>query len=208
MAALAAPVWAQATGPDEPIELRPSPAVTPAPRGDAALRLPITLRAQSLSGRPDLETVAEGDVEFRRGAVVIRADRLSYDQPDDLAIARGHVRISRDGNLYTGPELQLKVQRFEGFFVKPTYHFSRNGAGGSAERVDFFDEQRAVATAATYTSCPADGSGGPAWLLTTDRVNLDFATNEGVRSSMAASRMRTATISTRTSGTRGQRVCR
>ena len=179
-ALLSGSVWAQAVPPDEPIELRPSPMLQPPVRGEASRQLPIILRAQTLSGRPELDTVAEGNVEFRRGGMVIRADRLSYEQADDLAIAKGGVRISRDGNIYTGPELQLKVQRFEGFFLKPSYFFSRNGAGGAAERVDFIDDQHAVATAATYTSCPADGSGGPAWLLTTDRVSLDFSTNEGV----------------------------
>ena len=179
-ALLVGPVWAQAGGPDEPIELRPSPALQPAPRGEASRKLPAILRANSVTGRPDLDTLAEGDVEFRRGSTLIRADRLSYSQPEDLAVARGNVRISRDGNSYTGPALELKVQRFEGFFESPTYHFNRTGAGGTAQRIDFLDEQRAVATAATYTSCPADGTGGPAWLLTTDRVSLDFATNEGV----------------------------
>lgn len=149
-------------------------------RGEASRQLPIILQAQTLGGRPDLDTVAAGNAEFRRGGMVIRADRLSYSQPDDLAVAHGSVRISRDGNIYTGPELQLHVQRFEGFFLKPTYHFNRTGAGGVAARVDFLDEQRAVATNATYSSCPADGSGGPAWILTTDRVHFDFANNEGV----------------------------
>ncbi len=164
----------------EPIELRASPTVQPPPRGAAGRQLPIILQARTLTGQPDLEMAAEGSAEFRRGGLVIRAGRLTYDQPDDLAIAKGDVHINRDGNLYTGPELQLKVQRFEGFFVNPVYYFSRTGAGGAAQRVDFLDEQRAVATAATYTSCPSDGSVGPAWLLTTARVNVDFGTNEGV----------------------------
>jgi LPS-assembly protein len=177
---LVSPAFAQQTGPDEPIELRPSSALRPSPRGEAAKQLPVIVNAQSVTGSPDLETVAEGDAEFRRGSMVLRADRLSYDQPQDLAIGRGNVRITRDGNVYSGPELQLKVQRFEGFFLSPTYYFNRTGAGGKAERIDFLDEDRAVATNATYTSCPADGSGGPAWLLTTDKVSLDFATNTGV----------------------------
>ena len=178
---LAGAVRAQGSiGPDEPIELRPSPALQPAPRGDAARRLPITLNAQSVTGSPDLDAVAEGNAEFRRGGMRISADKLRYEQADDLATALGNVRISRDGNVYTGPELQLKVQRFEGFFLSPTYHFARTGAGGVAKRIDFLDDQRAIATAATYTSCPADGSGGPAWLLTTTKVNLDFGTNTGV----------------------------
>ncbi len=130
---------AQGRGPDEPIQLRSSPALQPAPRGDAARRLPITLDAKSVSGNPDVEAIAEGDVEFRRGSTLLRADRLRYEPADDLAIATGHVRISRDGNVYSGPELQLKVQRFEGFFLDPTYFFARTGAGGSAQRIDFLD---------------------------------------------------------------------
>ena len=178
---LMGPVWAQVpAGPDEPIELRPSTALQPAPRGDAARRLPIILNAQTLTGSPELEAVAEGNAEFRRGGMKISADKLRYEQADDLATALGNVRISRDGNVYTGPELQLKVQRFEGFFLNPTYHFARTGAGGVAERIDFLDEQRVVATTANYTSCPIDGSGDPAWLLTTTKVNLDFGTNTGV----------------------------
>ena len=178
---LMGPVCAQVpAGPDEPIELRPSTALQPAPRGDAARRLPIILNAQTLTGSPELEAVAEGNAEFRRGGMKISADKLRYEQADDLATALGNVRISRDGNVYTGPELQLKVQRFEGFFLNPTYHFARTGAGGVAERIDFLDEQRVVATTANYTSCPIDGSGDPAWLLTTTKVNLDFGTNTGV----------------------------
>ncbi len=177
---LAGPACAQAQAPDEPIELRPSTALQPAPRGDAARGLPVLLNAQTVTGSPDQDAVAEGNVEFRRAGMTIRADHLRYEQADDLATALGNVRISRDGNVYSGPELQLEVQRFEGYFLNPSYHFARTGAGGAAQRIDFLDEQRAVATGATYTSCPADGSGGPAWLLTTDKVHLDFATNEGV----------------------------
>lgn len=179
LGALASPADAQSVA-DEPIELRPSTTLQPLPRGEAAKRLPIILRAQTINGTPELSASAEGAVEFRRAGTVIRADRLGYDQTEDLATAQGHVRISRDGNVYTGPELQLKVERFEGFFEQPTYYFRRTGAGGTASRIEFLDEQRAIASDATYSSCQADGSEGPAWILTTDRVHLDFSTNEGV----------------------------
>jgi len=173
--------WAQAQEATEPApRLQSLPELKPLPRGDAGKALPIVVRARSLSGRPDIETLAEGEAEFRRGGLVLSADQLRYIHPDDLAVARGNVRISRDGNVYSGPELQLHVQRFEGFFVSPSYHFGRTGAGGTAQRIDFIDDQRAVATGATYTSCPSDGSGGPAWLLTTDKVKMDFEANEGI----------------------------
>jgi len=173
-------VEAAAQAADGPITLEPSRKLQAPPRGDAAKRLPIILRAQDIRARPDLEAVAEGDVEFRRGGTVISADRLSYEQAEDLAVARGHVRIARDGAIYRGPELQLRVQRFEGFFLAPEFEFTQLGAGGRAERVDFLDSSRARATNAIYTSCPRDGSGDPDWVLETRRVSLDFDTNTGI----------------------------
>ena len=161
-------------------QLRPSTALAPPRHGDAAKTLPLVLRAREMRGRPDLDTVAEGDAELRRGNLLIRADRLSYDQVEDLARAVGHVRINQDGNIYTGPEVQLRLERFEGFFQSPTYFLGRTRAGGSADRIDFLDDQRAVATNATYTSCGIDGSGAPVWVLSADTVKLDLEANEGI----------------------------
>jgi LPS-assembly protein len=169
-----------ANGPDDAAPLEPSRKLQPLPRGEAAKRLPIILRAQAISARPDIAASAEGDVEFRRGGTVISADRLAYDQVEDLLTAKGHVRIERDGASYQGPELQLRVQRFEGFFLAPAFEFPQLGAGGRADRVDFIDGSRATASNALYTSCPRDGSGDPDWVLETRRVRLDFDSNEGI----------------------------
>ena len=178
-AAAAAPVApVAASGPG--IALKTSPVLEPPPRGEAGKKLPITLQAQTVRGRPDLDMVAEGDAVLKRGDLKLSADLLSYDQVQDLALARGNVVIVQEGNRYTGPELQLKVQRFEGFFLNPTYYFGRTAAGGKAERIDFIDSQRTVATKATYSSCPADGSNDPDWLLSSDSVRMDFDNNEGI----------------------------
>ncbi|MGZ5234723.1 MAG: LPS-assembly protein LptD [Caldimonas sp.] len=163
----------------EGIELRSAASLQPPPRGEASRQLPIILRARELRGRPDLDAEAIGDVEFRRGSVVIRADRLSYDQAEDLARATGNVVISRDGNVFFGPELQLKVERFEGFFRSPTYRFARTDAGGKAARIEFIDDQRAAAIDATYSSCTPD-DGDPAWILKAGRIDIDNEINEGV----------------------------
>ena len=162
------------------IELKLSPELLALPRGEAGKQLPISVQAQTVRGRPDLDTVAEGDAVLRRGDLTLRADLVSYDHVDDLALARGNVQITQDSNRYSGPELQLKIQRFEGYFLNPTYYFGRAAAGGKADRIDFIDSQRTVATKATYSSCPADGSGDPDWLLTSDRVKMDFNNNEGI----------------------------
>ncbi|MDQ2927927.1 MAG: LPS assembly protein LptD [Pseudomonadota bacterium] len=176
-AAAAAPASA-ASG----IELRESPALQSPPHGEAARQLPIVLRANEIHGRPDLDAEAVGDVEFRRGSVVMRADRLTYDQANDLARASGHVVVSRDGNVFTGPELELKVERFEGFFQTPTYRFARTGAGGKAARIEFIDDQRALALDATYSSCTrSDGDNeDPVWILKASSIRIDNEINEGV----------------------------
>ncbi len=175
----ALPMWAQ-DAVDATLILRLSPQLQLPPRPEPGARAAIIVRAREMRGRPDLETVAEGGVELRSAGLVVRADSLTYEQADDLAVARGNVRVSRDGNVYSGPELQLRLQRFEGFFVNPTYRFARSGAGGSAQRIDFLDDERIIASGANYTSCPRDGSGDPAWLLSTDSIKLDFAANEGI----------------------------
>jgi len=161
--------------------LRTAESLQPPARGDAARQLPIILRARELRGRPDLDAEAAGDVEFRRGGVVIRADKLTYDEAADLARATGHVVVSRDGNVFSGPELQLKVERFEGFFRMPTYRFARTGAGGKASRIDFIDDQRANAFDSTYSSCDRDDDNGdPVWILKMRELQIDNEANEGI----------------------------
>ncbi len=161
------------------IELRTAPVLLAPPRGSAGRELPTIVRATTVEGRPDIDAVAEGDVELRRGGAVIRADRLTYDQQTDVAHATGHVQVARDGTVFTGPELQLQIDRFEGFFRSPTYRYDRTGAGGTASRINFVDAQRIVAVDATYSSCPADANNSPAWLLTTESLVLDTDANEG-----------------------------
>ena len=174
-AMLAGQAWA-----DEPLLLQSSTRLTPTPSGDASNQRPMILRADALRVRTDIDAVAEGNVEFRRAGTVIRAQRLTYDSADDLAIARGQVLVGRDGVSYSGPELQLHVQRFQGFFLQPVYEFESLGSGGRAARIDFSDRARLRAEQATYTSCPRDENLVPDWLLRTDSVKLDFDANEGI----------------------------
>ena len=147
---------------------------------ESAGPFPVFLLSRTLEVWPEKAAQADGDVELRRGDLHLKAQHLRYDLPADLAVASGGVEILRNGNRYEGPYLELHPNRFEGFFIQPRYRFLRYGTGGSAQRVNFIDEQHVEATDATYTSCLVDGSGSPAWLLSSSRVKLDFAANEGV----------------------------
>ncbi|EHR73452.1 organic solvent tolerance protein OstA [Burkholderiales bacterium JOSHI_001] len=177
--ALAAPAWGA------PLQLKLDDELDgPARTGSAAAggrTRSVVLRANDLRSRPDLDTVAEGDVDFRHAGTMISADRLSYDNADDQVSARGKVLITHDGNTYRGPELRLSVQRFEGYFLSPEFEFARTGAHGRADRVDFLDASRSMAHNASYSSCLAsDAAAEPDWILRAERVKLDLETNEGV----------------------------
>ena len=160
---------------EEGIQLQSSPLLQDQPGTAAKESLPTFLKGDRTFGRPDLETVVEGNAELRRGDMVIRADRMEYFQPDDLARARGNVYINKAGNVYQGPLLELKVETFEGFFTQPSYRFLKNGAHGEADRVDFLSDQRIAIKNATFTTCERTPgpSWMPDWILRAASIDLD-----------------------------------
>ena len=155
----------------------------------AAGPVPTFLSGERIFGRPDLETVLEGDATLRRRDIVIRADRLEYYQPDDLARARGHVYINRAGNIYEGPLLELRLDAFEGFFIEPRYQFLGNGAHGEAQRVDFQDEKRAIIRNATYSTCRRQPGPDwlPDWILRAASIRIDTEEDVGQASGAVVS---------------------
>jgi LPS-assembly protein len=147
--------------------------------------LPTFLSGDTMSGRPELEAVVEGrdaPATLRRFGMVMRADRIEYDQAEDLAKARGNVFINRKGNTYEGPLLALKVEAFEGFFNQPRYRFLKTNAYGEADKADFVDHQHAVLHNATYSTCQRvpGPSWLPAWLLKAATVDMDEEEDVGV----------------------------
>lgn len=165
----------------EPLTLRASPSLQEQLDGSQRGSLPSFVSGQHMQGRPDLETVLEGQAMLRRGDIVIQSDRLDYDQPTDLARAQGRVRVNRAGNVYEGPLLELRVDAFEGFFATPNYRFLRNEAHGQADRVEFVDEQRAVVYNATFTTCRRVPGPGwmPDWILKASSISMDNADDVG-----------------------------
>ncbi|EJL83412.1 organic solvent tolerance protein OstA [Polaromonas sp. CF318] len=187
-AAPAASRGASATAPAETAEsggglkLKSTSKLAEEVSNDPQDRGPTFVFGDRVSGRPDLETVIDGNAELRRGATSIRADRIEYYQPDDQLKSRGNVRVNRAGNRFEGPELELKLDRFEGFFTTPGYRFLSNGGNGRAERVDFLDENHLTAQRASYTTCERndEASWSPAWVLRANSFEFDLETEVGV----------------------------
>lgn len=144
---------------------------------------PTFILADQITSRPDLDVMAQGHVQVRRIDSVIQAQRMDYNQVTDVLKLRGDVRIQQNGNRYWGPELELGLSDFSGFFTQPHYSFLKTGGEGRAERIDFVSERQAIARAASYSTCrrPQSLEGkpwSPDWLLTAKQI--DFDTQEDV----------------------------
>ncbi len=186
---LGAPAWAQSANTaaqisiadDAPLVLKSTPMLAETPPADPDSTPPTFVFGDRISGRTDLETIIDGNAEVRRGRNAIRADRIEYYQPDDQVISRGNVRINSAGNLFNGPELQLKIDTFEGFFLTPNYRFLSNGGNGAAARIDFIDDKRLVARDATFTTCERgdEKTWEPAWVLSGTSFKFDQEADTG-----------------------------
>ncbi len=164
-----------------PGQMKSSTMMAEEPPGGPGVELPTFVFGDTVSGRPELETVIDGNAELRRGGSSIRADRIQYDQSSDVVKSKGNVRVNSNGNLFNGPELEIKLDTFEGFFLNPDYRFLQNSGYGAADRVDFIDDKRLVAYNASFTTCQREDTPGwkPAWIVTASRISFDKEADVG-----------------------------
>lgn len=131
---------------------------------------PVYGSGDRLYGRGGHDTTIEGNAEVRKAGSVIRADRLTYYEADDELLASGHVRVTRQGNVFTGPELALKLDANTGWFESPSYYLAQYDGRGRADRIDFLGPDRMRLTDASYTTCAFDD---PDWILLAGSMTLD-----------------------------------
>lgn len=162
--------------------LKPSSLLQETLIDDTRKQLPTFLQSDALKGRPDLQTVLDGQVVIRRGDLLLKADQVDYDQIEDFAKARGNVYINRSGNVYQGPALDIQMDAFEGFFTQPSYQLLKNKAYGKAERIDFIDPANSVLHKADFTTCQRKPGPDwtPDWFFKGDKITLDTDRNIGV----------------------------
>ncbi|HJW54877.1 MAG TPA: LPS-assembly protein LptD [Burkholderiaceae bacterium] len=157
-----------------PVLVYAQTAVKPAQEDES--KLPATIRAEQMTGRPDREVTLERNVEITRGNTVINADRATYDIVEDQVEAAGNIRMQRFGDRYTGEELKLKLDVGRGYVTQPTYRLEHNNAQGQARRINFESEDQAVVTDGTYSTCEGPD---PDWYLKSDVLHLDRGRDVG-----------------------------
>jgi len=176
---------------DRPLMLRTTPRL--AERVVPVAGAPAFVFGDRLSGRPDLETILDGNVELRRPGLSAQAAYLRYDQTTDVITVQGQVRANSQGNRYWAPQGQVQADAFEGVFWHPAYDLL-NGGHGQAERLELLDRERQVIVNGNYTVCrPGDpvisGEGGivsasdpnwrPDWMLRAKRLAIDQEARRG-----------------------------
>ena len=150
------------TPPDMTPVLRASPMLQEKISDIERNQSPIFIEGKSITARPDMDMVIEGNARLRRSGLAVQADRIEYDQTQDTVKAQGQVRIVREGNRFEGPSLTLQADTFQGQFVSPTYELNKGGGHGQAQQIEFLDAHRTLIRQATYTTCTRRP--GPSWL--------------------------------------------
>jgi LPS-assembly protein len=170
---------APAPSPDGSVPLRTS-RVLGAPAKPGAAKPALVISAGKLTAQTDQQAEGSDGVELRYGELLLNTDTLNYRVVDDFARAEGNVRINHNGNVFTGPLLQMYVSRFEGEFLTPSFFLAATGGAGKAQVLKFQDSEHMSAVDGSYSSCPAVEGQEPAWQVTARQLQLDLAANEGV----------------------------
>jgi len=148
----------------------------PAMAGTPTVEAPVFAEADRISGRVEEEVTLRGDARLSKAGSAISADMIRYTQLEDEVFAVGNVRISRDGDVFTGPELRLKMDIRTGYFLEPVFT-RRGGEGrGNAARVDFLGPERTFLTESIYTTC---APGNLDWFISTATLMLDESSQTG-----------------------------
>jgi LPS-assembly protein len=143
--------------------------------------LPTFVRSQSMENKSKTLSEFEGEVELRRHDLVIRADKVEFDQQSSDLKAHGNVLSNRSGDRFTGPELEMNVETHKGHFDQPEYELLKSGGVGDASRIDFVDRDTTVVQDGRYSTCERlPGSKWmPDWLIRASSIELDSAEEVG-----------------------------
>jgi LPS-assembly protein len=150
-------------------------ATPPAPQASEQ-DLPVVVRAEEISGRPDREVNLVRDVEVTRGQTRLTADTACYRVVEDEITAEGNVNMQRFGDRYRGDALQLNLETGKGWVLNPAYRMQLNNAQGRANRIDFLGEEQAVISDGTYSTCEGPN---PDWYLKSSTLRLDSGRDVG-----------------------------
>lgn len=127
-------------------------------------------RARSVSGDALDELRLEGDAEVRSGGAVLRGDRILYNYGEDLLRVRGNARVFREGALFTGPQLDYRLDAQTGTMPDAQFSYQAVGASGTASELQFLGPELTRLVGAEYTTCTPEDR---AWWVRAEQLDID-----------------------------------
>ncbi|MNR87800.1 LPS-assembly protein LptD precursor [compost metagenome] len=134
------------------------------------------ISSEQMTGRPDRELVLERDVEITRGDTTVNSDHAIYRAVEDEVELTGNIRMKRFGDRFTGDKLRLKMDTGVGYVTNSTFYMQESNGQGTAERIDFESEDRAVVTEGTFSTCEGPD---PDWYIKSSTLKLDTGREVG-----------------------------
>ncbi len=150
-------------------------------RGAGKKAGPRVFTANRVTGVLGQTATATGNVMLQQDGLIMKAEQVVYDEPNDTVTARGKVMLDRDGDKVEGDELELKLSSQIGTLERPTFHLPakegrRQDAWANASRVYLEGEDRERFTEASYSTCkPGDED----WFMRLSELSLDHGRNVG-----------------------------
>ncbi len=139
-------------------------------------QMPAFLEADQIKGDAENNLVLSGNASVRRQDAVIKANIINYNKRAGVMDAQINARLIRDGNVIAGSSLTFNPDDGTGSVDQPNF-WMENGGAGFGSWADIFNRNQMSLTDVTYSGCPCPS---PSWYIEADKLDLDFAENEGV----------------------------
>jgi LPS-assembly protein len=160
---------------DDTLGLRLQRELLPRPT-DTDDRVPVFMRGDHMDGTTERETLIEGNAEVRRGTLLLRADRIDFQQVEDTLDAAGNVRLQTTGGHYTGPTLHYELDSERGALGTGEFYVNATQGHGSADTTQFEGHDVVRMTEARYSTCPI---GDNSWFVRARELTIDSADQTG-----------------------------
>ena len=134
------------------------------------------LDANQIVGDAEDTIELRGNASVRRQDAVLKANIINYNKKVGIMDAQVNARMIRDGNVITGASITYNTEDGTASVDQPNF-WMENGGAGVGSWADVFNRDQMSLTDVTYSGCPCPN---PAWYIQSDKLDIDFAANEGV----------------------------
>ncbi len=138
--------------------------------------MPAFLEGAQIEGNGLGNAKLRGKATIRRQDSVLKANIIDYNKRTGVMDAQINARLIRDGNVITGTSIIYNSEDGTASIDQPNFWVD-NGGAGVGSWADVFNRDQMSLTDVTYSGCPCPQ---PAWYIETEKLDLDYAANEGV----------------------------